>query len=258
MNSTEKRKYMSSIIMNMLSDHGFFVKNGSVWKLNRENEYVFNIQFFLGRSGDLNDIAVYFGSFFSPIKESSNRSLGLFLGNGIELNYYLRNSGIKKGLLQYGVPFESQVNEIMPYFNEIILPLIVSNNSLDEYLEKAWELSRMQIKSCTGIPSGVNVYEFISAYLAINMPQKSVAIAEEYASCCKYAAEHIRTNRDIYYYNNEMQVTEWMNSYYATIEIIKNIQNGNVKAILEDAKSKEHQSIETCKKYFRKHFDEST
>lgn len=90
---------------------------------------------------------------------------------------------------------------------------------------------------------------FFYGMALISNDESSFAISEEF---------HEKYYDDMYYYNNEMQVTEWMNSYYATIEIIKNIQNGNVKAILEDAKSKEHQSIETCKKYFRKHFDEST
>ena len=257
MNSAEKRKYISGILMQDLSDHDFFTKGGIVWKLSVKNKYLICIRFSLGRTGDLIEISLNYGSFYAPIKVASCPSDGLFPGNGIDLDYYIRNTGIDKCLWQPGISFESQVKKFIPYFNEIFLPKIVGNNSLNEYLTKAWDLVRMQRETTYGIPDGINIYEYISAYIALEMPEKSVEIAAEYASWCKFAAEYVKSHIDIFYYENEKIVQSWINSYHSTMKTIQEIQNGDLTAFTEEIRSREQKSIETCKKYFGKRYKES-
>lgn len=81
MNATEKRKYVSARILDLLAPYGYFSRYNAVWKYSLDGKNVVCISFDITRFGDLNEMEVKFGSFFAPIQRASYSDKKLFLGN---------------------------------------------------------------------------------------------------------------------------------------------------------------------------------
>lgn len=123
MNASDKRKYLYEKILQYLSPYGYFARYGKIWRYSLEGKYVIQLNLDLTRWGMINDLNVFFGSFYMPIERRTNpytfKTYNDFKLNHSDLIYYLRHV---ESLTYDSVvgkdpyaPFEEQVSLFMPY-----------------------------------------------------------------------------------------------------------------------------------------------
>lgn len=250
MTATEKRKYASAQILNLLAPYGYFLWHSTVWRCNIHEKYLINIACDISRFGFLNEIEIQFGSFFAPIQRSSSSSQRLFLGNQFDLAFYIRNVGLGFPLLDMHLSFKEQVNSILPFFQEIILPLLPKNDDLGDYLGKSEQLLQLNTDAFFGIPRGIEIEETALAYLSLDRPTEASRAVRHYAEQCRYAASYICENAELFKFDIDEQVRYWEKKRQEALTLENTIIADERKAFESIIAQREMKSIELCKNFF--------
>ena len=95
-----------------------------------------SIQCNLASGGGINDITVDFGTFYAKMNMYSCCGKKLFPGNGFFFQLYITSAGISKSIFSSFKPLEKQVDDLIPLFRDIIIPLLPTNNSLVDFLHQ--------------------------------------------------------------------------------------------------------------------------
>lgn len=250
MTAVEKRKYVSAQLLKLLAPYGYFMRHNAVWRYSLHGKNVVCIACDIARFGYLNEIEVQFGSFFAPIKRASASAQRLFLGNQLDLDFYMRNAGLGTPLLDMHLSFEEQVDSIMPYFQRIVLPLLPKNDDLSDYLSKSEQLLKLDTASFLGIPRGVEIEEMAFAYLSLDRPMEAARAVSQYAEQCRDAASYIGEHVEIFIYDIEEQVRYWEKKHQEALTLKNVILTDGRKAFESEITQRETESTELCRKFF--------
>ncbi len=249
MTATEKRKYISSKILEMLAPYGYFSRYNAVWKCSLEGKYVVCISLDLGRAGAINELDVDFGSFFGPIQKELSSAQRLFLGNRLYLESYVRSVGLNRYLIDFRQPFEEQVAAILPYFQQIVLPLLPTNDDLGDFLGKSEQLVQLKADTYQGIPLGVDISETAFAYLSLDRPAEALRALSHYAEQCRYAASCFSGHSGKFRFDEE-RVRLWEHKQQGALALKAAIQAGESKGFEAEMKQREAASVELCRQFF--------
>lgn len=249
MNTREKKRYVSDQLLSLLAKYGFFSKYGALWKYSEQGKYIVCISWELSRYGLLNELSIEFGSFYSPIDYATYSGKRLSL-DCLDLAFYVRNVSSERPLLDIHLSFEKQVESIMQYFVNIILPLLPEHNDLNEFLQKAERLRQMITIAHNNIPLGLNQDEIAYAYLSLGKTDEALSALEQYARQCKESADYVASNPDVFRYNNADLVSVWIKHQTNAQYLLSLIQSGQSCWLKEEMERREAQSLDICKKFF--------
>ena len=247
MTAAEKRKYVLNRILELASPFGFFMRYGSLWRYSISGENVMSIQCHLASGGGINDITVDFGTFYAKMETYSCCGKKLFPGNGFFFELYLRSAGISRSIFSSFKPLEQQVDDLIPLFKDIIIPLLPASDSLLDFLHQEEKLLQIITATFHGEPRGTDINELVYAYLSLNQAEEAMRIASEYAKQCKdvlLTLEH-PTEENKYH-----DVNAWRNDYENALYLIDAITKGNYDDLKEKALERKENSLAICKDFF--------
>lgn len=249
MNSSEKKRYVSNRLLSLLAPYGFFARHGVLWKYSDQGQYVVCISGELSRIGLLNELSVEFGSFFAPIDLATYSSKRLAL-DCLDLAFYVRNVSSDRPLCDIHLSFEEQVESILSYFADIVLPLIPGHDDLNEFLMKAERLRQMIADAHDNFPVGLNPDEIAYAYLSLGKKEEALRSLDQYARQCGYSADYVASHPEIFRYDNAAIVRSWVERQCNTQRLIDLIQANGSHEVHEEMERRENQSIHICRKFF--------
>lgn len=198
MTAAQKRKYVAERILEHLAPHGYFFRKGAVWKYNSEEKYLVSIECNLGTAGGLNEIIISWSSFFAPIQQYYNNVWGR---TALGLAYYVRQARLGIPLVYFvSRSFEDMVDEIMPYFLRIILPLLPTDDDLLGFLRKAEQLRQLLVVSFSGLPRYSPIKEYALAYLSLGLPDEALRVIMEEVEQRQQVAADLRAGDLIKHY----------------------------------------------------------
>lgn len=252
MNASQKQKYVSTLILESLAPYGFFSYKGAVWRYSPKGQFVFCVSCDLGRSGDLNEVTISFGSFYTPIRQSSSNPNKLFLGDFLDIAYHVRNTGSERPLLYTHLQctFEEQVLSFLPYFTPFI-PFLTVEDDPNTYLKSEEKLVDLRLLSYQGIPLPVSEEKMVYAYLSLYQMDDALRMANKLHKQYVYAANNIETRSEAFLDNDGSRARFWYEKANKTLDMINSIQTGDLEDDFLRLKEMRSSSVELCKKFFR-------
>ena len=245
--AAEKRKYVLNRILELVSPFGFFMRYGSLWRYSIPGENIMSIQCNLASGGGINDITVDFGTFYAKMNMYSCCGKKLFPGNGFFFQLYITSAGISKSIFSSFKPLEKQVDDLIPLFRDIIIPLLPTNNSLVDFLHQEEKLLQIITTTFNGEPRGTDINEIVYAYLSLNQPEGAMQKASDYAKQCETVLLMLEHPTEANKYYN---VKAWRNSYENALYLRDTISKGNYDVLREKALERKENSLIICKNFF--------
>lgn len=251
MTAAEKRKYLSAKVLDLLAPYGYFSRYGSVWRYSLSGKYVVQILFDLTRYGNLNELTIRFGSFFSVFERVTFPVKGLALGNGVELLMYMRNAMPES--MPGSWKFEITADYAMHCFEEVIYPLMPKDDDLTHYLECSEKLVQLNTVDRFDIARAfwhpMYIDEIPLAYLSMGDVEKALQMAEKKAEYCQSAADDIRNHPEMYKYDIEEKALLWENYRNKALSVKDSILN-DMKKLKWIMEGRENEALQTCRQFF--------
>lgn len=253
MNAIEKRKFFFSRIMEPLAPYGYFVRKNVLWKCSLKGQYLIGISCDLTRFGDLNEIDIWFGSFYGPVERGAYNKKLICPGDGFSLYFYVRNQALR-GVgrlpsISGNLPFERQVDNILPCFNELVLPLLQIEDDLSAYLKSAEKFLEMNIEAYAGEARDISVDELAHAYLSLNRPEDALRIVRRIAKGYACTIEYTKRDASLFL-DPEKLIRHWQGVLESALELGDIIESGDWRRLEPQIKQKQIESRNLCIEYF--------
>lgn len=252
MTAAEKRKYLGSCILEFLAPYGFFFRYGRLWKYSLQGQYLIDISFDLTRDGALNEIDVCYGSFYAPFELPDIGKRMLLPGTPFALDMYIRRRYFDKNTrtmaehpsihtayiyerkgpnqdeiwLNADATFMAQTEIIMPYFMQLLFPLLQCGDSLEDYLASMEKLVAMDCMGTEEVQgyTWYSVIEMAYAYLSLGKINDVQRVLQQYKSAHEKTIESVE--HDGYYTEQQKP--------YVLEPLVKGYQR--ISALYEDMK----------------------
>lgn len=251
--SIEKRKAFVNIFQDSLGEMGFFVKNNVFYKCSKANRYAIGIEVAITGSGVLNDISLFFGSNYSPLRYEYSH---LFFGGTLSSWLYLRreNNKLWEESERYSRGNDTKIFSdylmfVLPHFVHHFGPLLEDIPSLQKYLEveealteKVWNRPWLTKKAAD--------VRTIFGYLSLGDFENALRVARE---VIEYHSDSIRDVHETSRY--EPRIAEpFIESETKIIQYVAalatRIDSGDVDGLMEEVATRDAQSIEVCTRFF--------